>query len=174
MKLKEFIEENCDREIIDVEALEKCLAPKKPKTVNDITYEDTYFYFDDMGNICESKWLDHTIDDARLAMGNVFLTLEEITARKEMLMIEAELISCGGRREFKVGKNNMYLCYNPATGLIEINDAYNAVRQDIYFDTSKQAREAIATIGERKIIDNFFKSKIDFGLPAKGECVANG
>lgn len=159
MNLNEFLALNGDREIVDIEALEKCLEPKKPEPVHGIKYGGTYYFFDYTGNISSTEWTEHPLDYARLRMGNVFLTLKEIAVRKKMLLIEAELIKLGGRREFKAGQNNFYITYG-CSGEDCATASTFVVQNDIYFDTQEEAHNAIAQIGKQRFIDEYFKSRI--------------
>ncbi|WP_300919666.1 hypothetical protein [uncultured Dubosiella sp.] len=56
MNLKDYIELNGEREIIDIEALEKCLAKPKPKTIYDIKKGDPYFILTLDGAIFKDEW----------------------------------------------------------------------------------------------------------------------
>lgn len=160
MNLKEYIELNGEREIVDIEALEKCLKPKKTKMIWDIEDGDNYYLFNDTGVISKSEWNDHPIDHARRAIGNAFLTKEEITVRKKMLMIEEELIRLGGRRQFKVGKDNYYLNFKFADGYIIHRNTNESMGNEIYFDTQEKIVDAVTQIGTQRLIDEYFKPRI--------------
>ena len=101
MNLKEYIELNGEREIVDIETLEKCLEPKKPKTIYDIKKGDPYFILTLDGAILKDEWYDWGSEKDMRSMGFTSLTEEEAEKRKKMLLIEEELIRLGGRREFK-------------------------------------------------------------------------
>lgn len=162
MNLKEYIEINGEREIVDIEALEKCLEPKKPKTIYDIKKGDPYFILTLDGAIFKDEWYDWESEKAMRSMGFTFLTEEETEARKKMLMIEEELIRLGGRREFKLLKDNYSNLFWPEKNSISYSNSSRCVQSEIYFDTQEQLKEAIKQIGEQRIIDEYLKPRMIF------------
>ncbi|WP_281523558.1 hypothetical protein [Turicimonas muris] len=161
MKLKEFIEENGDREIVDIEALEKCLEHKKPKTIWDVKAGDMYFYLNGRGSIKKVYWDNHPVDKEFQEMGMAFLTKEEAEIRKKMLLIEGWLMRLGGRREFKSSGGNWYLKYDlHLDELIVKKPSCGSMQQDIYFDTKEDVVEAIDALGSQRIINEYFKPRI--------------
>ncbi len=162
MNLNEFLAENGDREIVDIEALEKCLKPKKPKTIYDIKKGDPYFILTLDGDIFKDEWYDWRSEEDMRSMGFVFLTEKEAEIRKKMLMIEEELIRLGGRREFKVGKDNYNLGLCATNKSIIYGTSSTYMGYGVYFDTREQAKEAIEKIGEQRIIDEYFKPRMIF------------
>lgn len=160
MNLKDYIELNGEREIVDIEALEKCLKPKKPKTIYDIKKGDPYFILTLDGYIFKDEWYDWRSEKAMRSMGFVFLTEEEAEKRKKMLMIEEELIRLGGRREFKAGNDNYNLGLCATNKSIIYGTSSTYMGYGVYFDTREQAKEAVEKIGEQRIIDEYFKPRI--------------
>lgn len=158
MKLRDYIRENADREIIDIEALEKCLAKPRPKTIYDIKCGDPYFVLVSNGNIVKQIWNDYGSEKVSRSMGFAFLTEEEAEIRKKILMIEEELIRLGGRREFKVSGHNH--CINPYFEERKLSHYF--VGNEVYFDTEEQAEEAVEQIGEQRIIDEYLKPRLIF------------
>ena len=157
MNLKDYIELNGECEIIDVEALEKCLEPKKPKTIYDIKKGDPYFILNINGDILAGVWDDYETEKAYRSMGFAFLTEEEAEIRKKMLLIEEELIRLGGRREFKLLKDNYSNTFWPERNSISYSNSSRCVQSEIYFDTQEQLKEAIKQIGEQRLIDEYLK-----------------
>lgn len=160
MKLKEFIVENGDREIVDIEALEKCLEPKNPKTIYDIKCGDPYFILTLDGAIVKEEWYDWRSEKDYRSMGFAFLTEEEAETRKKMLLIEEELIRLGGRREFKLLKDNYSNLFWPEKNSISYSNSSRCVQSEIYFDTQEQLKEAVEQIGKQRLIDEYFKPRI--------------
>ena len=152
MNLKDYIELNGECEIIDVEALEKCLEPKKPKTIYDIKKGDPYFILNINGDILEGVWDDYETEKAYRSMGFAFLTEEEAEIRKKMLLIEEELIRLGGRREFKAGRDNYNLGLCATNKSIIYGTSSTYMGYGVYFDTREQAKEAVEQIGEQRLI----------------------
>ena len=160
MNLKDYIELNGECEIIDVEALEKCLEPKKPKTIYDIKKGDPYFILNINGDILAGVWDDYKSEKDYRSMGFAFLTEEEAEIRKKMLLIEEELIRLGGRREFKLLKDNYSNTLWPERNSISYSNSSRCVQSEIYFDTQEQLKEAIKQIGEQRIIDEYLKPRM--------------
>lgn len=160
MKLKEFIVENGDREIVDMETLEKCLEKPNQKTIDDIKKGDTYFILNINGDIFSEVWEDYKSEKQYRSMGFAFLTEEEAETRKKMLMIEEELIRLGGRREFKLLKDNYSNLFWPEKNSISYSNSSRCVQSEIYFDTQEQLKEAVEQIGKQRLIDEYFKPRI--------------
>ncbi len=160
MKLNEFLAENGDREIVDIEALEKCLAKPKPKTIYEIKKGDPYFILTLDGDIFKDEWYDLVSEEDMRSMGFVFLTEKEAEARKKMLLIEEELIRLGGRREFKLLKDNYSNLFWPEKNSISYSNSSRCVQSEIYFDTQEQLKEAVEQIGKQRLIDEYFKPRI--------------
>lgn len=161
MKLKEFIEENGDRKIADIEVLEKCLEPKKPKTIWNVEKNDVIVHLSEDGKLCEMYWNDNNFHRDSRALGFEFLTEEEAEARAKMLWIETQLLRLGGRREFKSSGGNWYLEYDlHLDELIVKKPPCGQMRQDIYFDTKEDVAEAIDVLGSQRIINEYFKPRV--------------
>ena len=160
MNLKDYIELNGECEIIDVEALEKCLEPKKPKTIYEIKKGDPYFILNINGDILAGVWDDYETEKAYRSMGFAFLTEEEAEIRKKMLLIEEELIRLGGRREFKLLKDNYSNTFWPERNSISYSNSSRCVQSEIHFDTQEQVKEAVKQIGKQRLIDEYFKPRI--------------
>lgn len=160
MNLKEYIELNGEREIVDIEALEKCLAKPNPKTIYDIKNGESYYILFSDGDIRRYVWDDSSSDKDLRSMGFAFLTEEEAKIRKKMLLIEEELIRLGGRRQFKVGKDNYYLNFKFADGYIIHRNTNESMGNEIYFDTQEKIVDAVTQIGTQRLIDEYFKPRI--------------
>lgn len=160
MKLSEFIEENCDRDIVDIEALEKCLEPKNPKTIYDIKDGEPYYILFSDGVIKKFIWHCDALGNAFRSLGFAFLTEKEAEIRKKILMIEEELIRLGGRREFRKNKRNYYISFSVLNELILYNCSFTYIDNEIYFDTEEQVKEAVKQIGKQRLIDEYFKPRI--------------
>lgn len=158
MNLKDYIELNGEREIIDIEALEKCLKPKKQKTIYDIEKGDSYFVLTCNGNIVKQVWDDYESEKACRSIGSAFLTEEEAEARKKTLLIEQQLIRLGGRREFKPQYQN-WIIEPTDRGLIVRKSHYPY--SPMFFNAKEMAQKAIEIIGERYLFDEYFNRGSD-------------
>lgn len=160
MNLKEYIELNGEREIVDIETLEKCLEKPNQKTIYDIKKGDPYFILTLDGAIFKDEWYDWESEKAMRSMGFTSLTEEEAEKRKKMLLIEEELIQLGGRREFKLLKDNYSNLFWPERNSISYSNSSRCVQSEIYFDTQEQLKEAVEKIGEQRLIDEYFKPRL--------------
>lgn len=158
MKLSEFIEENCDRDIVDIEALEKCLEPKNPKTIYDIKDGEPYYILFSDGVIKKFIWHCDALGNAFRSLGFAFLTEKEAEARKKTLLIEQQLIRLGGRREFKPGRQN-WIIEPTDRGLIVRKSHYPY--SPMFFNAKEMAQKAIEIIGERYLFDEYFNRGSD-------------
>lgn len=158
MKLSEFIEENCDRDIVDIEALEKCLELKNPKTIYDIKDGEPYYILFSDGVIKKFIWHCDALGNAFRSLGFAFLTEKEAEARKKTLLIEQQLIRLGGRREFKPGRQN-WIIEPTDRGLIVRKSHYPY--SPMFFNAKEMAQKAIEIIGERYLFDEYFNRGSD-------------
>lgn len=158
MKLSEFIEENCDRDIVDIEALEKCLEPKNPKTIYDIKDGEPYYILFSDGVIKKFIWHCDVLGNAFRSLGFAFLTEKEAKARKKTLLIEQQLIRLGGRREFKPGRQN-WIIEPTDRGLIVRKSHYPY--SPMFFNTKEIAQRVIGILGERYLFDEYFNRGSD-------------
>ena len=126
---------------------------------------DTYYSIYGNGNVSsEKKWFDDDYENNYREIGNVFLTREEAECEIERRKVETEMLYLGGRREFKNGENNYYIVcdFDSSHFAIRIfnNKSDGFAPMTIYFDSSKECRNAIETIGEDRIKRYIFKTGI--------------
>lgn len=130
---------------------------EKPKTVWDLKNDDTYYLIDTDGDVMNATWndIDIDIDSKFRKIGNVFLTKEEAENDIERRKVETEMLRLGGRREFKNGENNYYIVcdFDSSHFAIRIfnNKSDGFAPMTIYFDSAKDCKNAIKTIGEDRI-----------------------
>ena len=130
---------------------------EKPKTVWDLKNDDTYYLIDTDGDVMNATWndIDIDIDSKFRKIGNVFLTKEEAENDVERRKVETEMLRLGGRREFKNGENNYYIVcdFDSSNFAIRVfnNKSDGFALMTIYFDSAKECRNAIETIGEDRI-----------------------
>lgn len=130
---------------------------EKPKTVWDLKNDDTYYLIDTDGDVMNETWNDKYIDiDSKFRKnGNVFLTKEEAENDVERRKVETEMLRLGGRREFKNGENNYYIVCDFDSSRFAIcifnNKIDGFAPMTIYFDSAKECRNAIETIGEDRL-----------------------
>lgn len=130
---------------------------EEPKTVWDLKNDDTYYLIDTYGDVMNATWndIDIDIDSKFRKIGNVFLTKEEAENDVERRKVETEMLRLGGRREFKNGENNYYIVcdFDSSHFAIRIfnNKSDGFAPMTIYFDSAKECRNAIETIGEDRI-----------------------
>ena len=144
------VEWQCDDYLDEIH--EDLLEPyiEKPKSVWDLQNGDTYYVVDynDM-NAFKIVFYNNEIDLNHMKLGNCFLTKEEAESELERVKIEAEMVRLGGRRNFKLDGDNYGIFYCEGVSVVLFHHSmYQGI---IYFDTRKEAEEAIKTIGEDRI-----------------------
>lgn len=136
----------------------------KSETVWDLKEDDTYYLIDCDGEVMYTEWYDICLDNDCREIGNVFLTREEAECEIERRKVETEMLRLGGRREFRNGENNYYIVcdFDSSHFAIRVfNDNIECFAKGmIYFDSAKECRNAIETIGEDRI------KKYIFGVDA--------
>lgn len=137
---------------------ESVLEPyvEKPKTVWDLQNGDKCCFIDDCGTVLSGTWSNNSYYAIECRQtGNVFLTEEEAENDVERRKIENEMLHLGGRREFKNGENNYYIVCDFDSSHFAIcvfnNKSDGFAPMTIYFDSAKECRNAIETIGEYRI-----------------------
>ena len=124
---------------------------EKPNSVWDLKEGDAYYVIDyDFMSVRSVIFFNDTDDLNYRYLGNCFLTKEEAEFALERIKIEAEMLTLGGRRKFKNNRDNC--------GIYRIDDSiyaksyrYVIIQGLIYFDSIKEAEDAIKTIGEDRI-----------------------
>lgn len=149
------VEWQCDDYLDEIH--EDLLEPyvEKPKTVWDLKEGDTYYSIYGNGNVSsEKKWFDDDYENNYREVGNVFLTKEEAEFEVERRKIETEMLRLGGRRNFKFDGDNYGIYYCDGINVVYYcNTMYQGL---IYFDTVKEAHDAIKEIGKNRIIKYIF------------------
>lgn len=132
--------------------LEPCNEP--PKTVWDLKKDDTYYLIDIDGEVMNATWNNINIDNDFRKIGNIFLTKEEAEFEVERRKIETEMLRLGGRRNFNFDGDNYGIYYCDGINVVYYcNIMYQGL---IYFDTVKEAHDAIKEIGKNRIIKYVF------------------
>lgn len=133
---------------------------EKPKSVLDLQNGDTYYAIDYGNmNVFSLVFNNDEYDLNCMALGNCFLTKEEAEYELERVKIENEMLRLGGRREFKKGEDNYYIfCDFSSQYDVRIykekDGSYG--KGMIYFDSIKDCRNAIDSIGEDRIKKYYF------------------
>lgn len=126
---------------------------EKPKSVWDLKEGDTYYVISGYGEVLETTW-KYNIDSNSRKIGNAFLTKEEAEFEVERRKIETEMLRLGGRRKFKFDGDNYGIYYCDGINVVYYcNTMYQGL---IYFDTVKEAHDAIKEIGKNRIIKYIF------------------
>lgn len=141
------------------EFAESRLTPyiKKPKSVWDLKEGDTYYLIVGDGKVTEPTW--GCCDKKLREIGNTFLTKEEAEFEVERRKIETEMLRLGGRRVFKKGENNYYIVcdfsFHYDIRIYKEKDG-SFGKGMIYFDSIKECKNAIDSIGEGRIKKYYF------------------
>lgn len=156
MKLKEWLEQNQDKEIV-FEDGKLIITEPEPNSRWKPKYGDGYWYICSDGDICDTNWDDESFDPECYSIGNVFKTEEEADAAYKRLKIRAELLDCGGREKFDPERENWMMSW---TGVsqppVTLFDASCPRALPIYFDSHIEAEEAIKSIGVENIMKYVF------------------
>lgn len=134
---------------------------EKPKSVWELKEGDECFFITSAGNILDGEWDKLPAYIGHRNTGNCFLIKEEAEKELERRKVETEMLRLGGRREFKNGENNYYIVcdFDSSRFAIRIfnNNSDGFAPMTIYFDSAKECRNAIETIGEDRIKKYIFK-----------------
>lgn len=133
--------------------------PEK-KTVWDLEEREECYSLTICGNVRHGFWDGSSSSIAIRDTGGIFLTKEEAEYEIERRKVETEMLRLGGRREFKNGENNYYIVcdFNSNYDIYVFNSKSDGFAQMmIYFDSAKECRNAIETIGEYRIKRYIFK-----------------
>ena len=128
---------------------------EKPKSVWDLEEGEECYSLTICGNVHHGFWDGSSSSIAIRDTGSIFLTKEEAKYEIERRKVETEMLRFGGRREFKNGENNYYIVcdFDSSHFAIRIfnNKSDGFAPMTIYFDSAKECKKAIKTIGEDRI-----------------------
>jgi hypothetical protein len=137
-----------------IEDIENKIAKKKVETGRWKPEEgDTYWFINDIGDICKSTWDNVNIDRKRYLIGNCYQTKEECEFAIEKLKVIAEL------KEYEEPKNRVWnyetyhyhFYYSYKENTVKISENWKTKRNDIYFESGEKARQALEEVGEGRI-----------------------
>ena len=163
MKLKELVEKYGEQEVLcwaeradeSLEWVNIKLEPPKPKTVWDLEKGDKYFVvcYNKSTYTCEMRtWGNGDYEKAGREIGILFLTKEEAEKDGERRKVETLLLKHGGRRWFKEDTPNYFIrVHENGRWLTSDWTNHSPIQGTIYFDTEKQAKDAIEQIGSVRI-----------------------
>lgn len=133
---------------------------EKPNSVWDLKERDDCYSLTICGNVHHGFWDGSSSSIAIRELGELFLTREEAECEIERRKVETEMLRLGGRREFRNGENNYYIvCDFDSNYAIDVFNSKSDgfAQMMIYFDSAKECRNAIETIGEDRIKKYIFK-----------------
>lgn len=151
--LKALLAEASER-IAKLEAAEKAAPPAWPQ------YDDTYWFIGDGLFVLTSHWADDRVDQARMAVGNVFRTeseaKQEVERRKtltELRKLAKESWDGGGPDWTASGLGKWRLYYDHVCGIWKvIGNSQDQNLGAVYFVSEKAAKDAIETIGAYRLM----------------------
>ena len=142
--------------------LKPCI--EKSKTVWDLEEGEECYSLTICGNVLHGFWDGSSSSIEIRDTGGIFLTKEEAQYEIERRKVETEMLHLGGRREFKNGENNYYIVCDFDSSHFAIcifnNKSDGFAPMTIYFDSAKECKNAIKTIGEDRIKRYIFKTGI--------------
>lgn len=116
-----------------------------------------YYFINGSGSIEYAKWSDLGIEKGRLNFGNVFKTREEAEYEVERRKVIHELKRFS--RNFEIYKNNYCIKYDMISKNINVYNNYVFATGELVFATEKDARDAIASVGEENILKYYLGVK---------------
>jgi hypothetical protein len=118
-----------------------------------------YFFISGVGEVCEAVFMNFDEDVRRVAIGNVYASLEDAEMQLETLKVIAELKRCVGYRPYILGENN-YGFYMGTNERLCIYDSCNLLGTTgfagVLFDSPFNAGKAITQVGEERIVTAMF------------------
>lgn len=127
----------------------------KKKTVWDLKEGEECYWLTLTGHIYNGIWDGSGLSIGIRDTGGCFLTRKEAECEIERRKVETEMLRLGGRREFKNGENNYYIVcdFDSSNFAIRVfnNKSDGFALMTIYFDSAKECKKAIETIGESKV-----------------------
>lgn len=127
---------------------------EKPKSVWDLKNGDECYFLASDGDVLDWAWDDNPLKIRRRELGDLFLSKEEAENESERRKIETEMLRLGGRRNFKFDGDNYGIYY--CDGINVVLCRLTMYQGLIYFDTIKEAHDAIKEIGKNRIIKYVF------------------
>lgn len=127
---------------------------ENPKTIWDLEEGDECYSLTVCGNVLHGFWDGSSSSIEIRDTGGIFLNREEAECEIERRKVETEMLRLGGRREFKNGENNYYIVcdFDTHYSIVVFNNKSDGFApMTIYFDSAKECRNAIETIGEDRI-----------------------
>lgn len=124
---------------------------EKPNSIWELQNGDTYYAIDYSEMTVHSiEFCNDEYDLNNRELRNCFLTKEEAEFALERIKIEAEMLTLGGRRKFKNNRDNCGI-YHIDDSIYAKSYRYVIIQGLIYFDSIKEAEDAIKTIGEDRL-----------------------
>lgn len=150
-----------------VTVLEKAIKEfkenSKPKTIYDLRYEDKYYTINCDGAISTIIFLNSSIDERIINMGNAFLTREEAAYEAKCREVYTQLKKYSyefSDEEWKDANLLKYrMCFNAYAKEINIDLTYSFINSFLYFKSSEDIENAIKEVGEDNIIKYYFRVK---------------
>lgn len=155
IKIKDLVAEYGEYEI-DEKELEKVLIKPKPNTVWHLKDGDCCYTMLEDGLIRLINFDEDAYFNVR-ELGMLASNEQELIDFREWLKIRAELLKLGGRERFNYNQPNFYIIYDHHEKEICFSCWSEVQHQSIWFDTEKQAKNAVQEIGEDRLKKYWFK-----------------
>lgn len=128
--------------------------------------ENTYYYIDYEGYVCQAEWQDEVWDDNLEYIGNVFGSYKEAEDAAEKLAVHRQLKDLGARPYYTLQENWGLVLINSSTGggvmaYLANTPNLNVISAGLYFDTEDKAVHAIQEIGNDRLRKYYFDRKDD-------------
>lgn len=161
MKLNEWIKKNGNREILDMEELEKHLQKMKPEAVDDLKPGDPYWGIDSCGFVSRGVWEDTETEHHLREQGRIFLTKQSAVEKQKYDKICEELKRMTDGYKYKLGRDNWCLVAvcDLDNGWEVKTACHNCVIDSsaIYFPLEESLLRAVEQIGEDRLLREYFR-----------------
>lgn len=162
MKLKDLLEKYGEYEVSETKG-DWCDAghitleinKPKPNSIWELKNGDWYHCINVKGEVMSDVWREVVYPEREV--GNAFLTKEEAEKDVERRKVETLLIKHGGRRWFNGYNHNFHIGLDEYEEHLKAYILMTPTQGTIYFDTEKQARQAVKDIGEERLKKALFE-----------------
>lgn len=162
MKLKDLLEKYGEYEVSETKG-DWCDAghitleinKPKPNSIWELKNGDWYHCINVKGEVMSDVWREVVYPEREV--GNAFLTKEDALKDVERRKVETLLIKHGGRRWFNGYNHNFHIGLDEYEEHLKAYILMTPTQGTIYFDTEKQARQAVKDIGEERLKKALFE-----------------
>ena len=162
MKIKELVEKFGDVEVPKEILKQLGIETKFPQM------GDNYYFIGNNGDVKRGGWTnseEHSTDNNRLTIGNIFKSIEEAEFELEKRKVEVELQRIADENPVDWdddGTPKWRIDFEHTDDELECLGNYTSQKQGtIYFNTNREAKQAIEKVGENRIKKYLFNMEVE-------------